>query len=204
MTLETGFKLDPPLKPIDFDIVTKGKDPNWTCLNVPYDFSPDMVRQSHMNVVLERVACPDKSIFQGWLNFARANEKWTTAKLGMAVDWILPAITNFLGTYKSVQGLARQSMDLEEFGKSRTPMEWKFPYWFTTLNLSIEVKRALPEEGVGWLFVRNRTKMVQDGKADVHGEVFNAAGELVAVTQQLWLIVGTQGMTTKGKGESKI
>jgi hypothetical protein len=202
MTLDTGFKLEPPIPPIDFDIVRQGKDPNWTSMNVPYDFSPATVRRSHMNLVLERVACPDKSIVQAWLNFARPEEKWTTAKLGIAVDNIIPAINNFVGNANDMQGMADQSIAMERYGPSRVSLEWKYPYWYTTLNLSIEVKRALPEEGVDWLFLRNRTKMVREGRADVHGEIFNAEGELVAVTQQLWLIVGTQGM--KGKGESKI
>ncbi len=79
--------------------------------------------------------------------------------------------------------------------------------WFP-LSVSIEVNRALPAQGVKWLFTRMRTRELIDGRLEVSGEVWDEEGELVALSQQqVWIIVeapkGAQVCheTRRGEGE---
>lgn len=55
--------------------------------------------------------------------------------------------------------------------------------------MGLEVKKALPMEGVKWLFTRFRVKGVRDGRFDLGCEVWDGDGELVAVSQQVWMVV---------------
>jgi hypothetical protein len=210
LTLSTGFKLDPPVPAIDFEHALIGKDANWTTFHIPYNYSATTVRLSHIKVVLERTACKDKSIVQAWFSWADAKNRWTTTNLSVACDFFVPAAENFLGRHRSVQGYADQAMEMEKTGSSTQSLDWSLPRWYTTLNMSIEVKRELPAEGTKWLFQRMRTKEVKDGLLDVSGELFDENGSLIALTQQLWMVIDTSkasgsGATRKGgDGHSKM
>src|SRR5438034_10358122 len=61
----------------------------------------------------------------------------------------------------------------------RPPRSTLFPY--TTLFRS----KALPEEGLEWLFVRSRSKMIKNGRLDIEVVILDQLGELVALGHQV-------------------
>ena len=65
--------------------------------------------------------------------------------------------------------------------------------------MSLDVKKRLPDEGVRWLFVLVRTKDVREGRFDALVEVWDEGGELVALSQQLWMAVEVDLESLKGR-----
>ncbi|KAK6071845.1 hypothetical protein SCUP515_07629 [Seiridium cupressi] len=61
--------------------------------------------------------------------------------------------------------------------------------WLPTVVMNLEVKKALPEDGVEWLAVRATSKQIQDGKFDLDLVVRDGEGELVDLSSHVALIL---------------
>lgn len=70
--------------------------------------------------------------------------------------------------------------------------DMKAKFWFPTLLLNLEVKKALPAEGVEWLFVRVRTKSIKNGRYDLEVIILDPDGDLVGLSSHVCLAVSTQ------------
>lgn len=71
--------------------------------------------------------------------------------------------------------------------------------WFPTVNMNLEVKMALPEEGVEWLAMRITCRQIKDGRFDLDVQVRTVEGELVASSNQLAMILTMErNMAKKG------
>lgn len=77
---------------------------------------------------------------------------------------------------------------------------WKARLWYPTMMMDIEVKKALPSEGVEWLFVRAIAKQIKDGRMDLEVIVMDEGMELVALSHHVCLVIE---IATKGQGEGK-
>lgn len=76
--------------------------------------------------------------------------------------------------------------------------------WYPTLLLNLDVKKALPEEGVKWLFSRVQAKQIKNGRYDLEVCLLDAKGELVAVSHHVVYAVSAE-RNTAGRGKpSKI
>ena len=75
--------------------------------------------------------------------------------------------------------------------------------WYPTVLLNLEVKKALPEEGVEWLFVRVRTKKIENGRMDLEVVVLDEGGDVVALSNHVCLILSAE-RNTKKSGKTKI
>lgn len=62
-------------------------------------------------------------------------------------------------------------------------------FWFPTLVLNIEFKKLLPPEGVEWLFVRVRPKLIRNGRMDLEVIVMDEEGDIVALSWHVALLV---------------
>ncbi|KAG6357473.1 hypothetical protein INS49_013350 [Diaporthe citri] len=71
--------------------------------------------------------------------------------------------------------------------------------WFPTVVMNLEVKKALPEEGVEWLAVRVTSKQIKDGKFDLDVSVRDVDGELVALSHHVAMILSIERNTRKSK-----
>ncbi|KAF3762471.1 hypothetical protein M406DRAFT_45714 [Cryphonectria parasitica EP155] len=60
--------------------------------------------------------------------------------------------------------------------------------WFPTVSMNLEVKMALPEDGVEWLNMRVTSKQMKDGRFDLDVLVRDVDGQLVALGHQVALI----------------
>lgn len=82
-------------------------------------------------------------------------------------------------------------------------------FWYPTLLLNLEIKKALPPEGVEWLFSRVRAKQIKNGRMDLEVLVFDTVGNMVALSHHVALIVGAERNLAKvgqkgGEGQSKL
>ena len=120
--------------------------------------------------------------------------------LGLVVDAAIPAIENlYVDSPHSAKALADRAMTTARHGPPEDPPQWSAPRYYPTINMSMDIKKVLPEEGVKWLFVLVRTKDVREGRFDNLVEVWDESGELVAVSQQLWMAVEIDIAALKGK-----
>ena len=65
-------------------------------------------------------------------------------------------------------------------------------FWYPTVVLNVEIKKALPEEGLEWLFVRSRSKMIKNGRLDIEVVILDQLGDLVALGHQVALVLGAE------------
>jgi len=63
-------------------------------------------------------------------------------------------------------------------------------FWYPTVVLNLDIKKALPEEGVEWLFSRSRSKVIKNGRFDIEVVILDQFGELVALSHHVTLILG--------------
>ena len=81
-----GFKLHPPIPPINFEKVLENADPSWFCFRVPYK-DPSLNKcLSNILFVFERKAHEDRTVMQCWLGLSNPDESWSTEMLGIACD----------------------------------------------------------------------------------------------------------------------
>ncbi|KAJ5458241.1 hypothetical protein N7475_009629 [Penicillium sp. IBT 31633x] len=65
----------------------------------------------------------------------------------------------------------------------------KAKFWYPTVTLNVDMKKHLPAEGVEWLYSRIETKVVRDGRTDLEVTVLDEAGDVIALSTQVGLVV---------------
>ena len=78
-------------------------------------------------------------------------------------------------------------------------------FWYPTVLLNLDVKKALPKEGVEWLFSRTTAKQVKNGRMDLEIVVLDAEGQIVAISNHIALAVDSQrNLAKRNTGSSKM
>jgi len=65
------------------------------------------------------------------------------------------------------------------------------------------VKKLLPQEGVEWLFVRVKAKVIRNGRFDLDVEVWDEKGELVANSVHASLVMDASRNITRKNGNDE-
>lgn len=65
-------------------------------------------------------------------------------------------------------------------------------FWYPTLLLNLEIKKALPAEGVEWLFTRVRAKQIRNGRMDLECVILDEGGDIVALSHHVTLVLGAE------------
>lgn len=77
--------------------------------------------------------------------------------------------------------------------------------WYPTLLLNLDIKKALPEEGVEWLFVRVDAKQIKNGRMDLESVIMDEGGDIVALSHHVAFAVGPErNLAQRNTGASKI
>lgn len=90
-------------------------------------------------------------------------------------------------------GNTAEGKEIKSRDESRATM------WFPTVVMNLEVKTALPEEGVEWLAVRVTSKQIKDGRFDLEISVRDVDGELVVLSNHVAMIVSIERNTREAK-----
>lgn len=155
----------PPIPPIDFVATLEHRDPNWIRFDRRYDPVSMIKPLSCIIFALERQSIKDKSIKQSWIAWSNPRERWTTDKIPIACDLFIPPLENFYpDSPRNQPALVEMAMNMAKNGPRQAPLVWSGARWYTTVNMTIDVKRALPEAGVKWLFQRMKTSDITDGE----------------------------------------
>ena len=142
--------------------------------------------------------------------------RFVTASLGYICDMWPQLIDAFIpGSPYSAAEMVRAMMAL---GNGQCDMEkgivldegsardW-VRYWYATTSMTVQVHRALPEEGVDWLWTRVWAESIRDARMDIR--IIVADGEGTVATGALSVLVvdkkarGATGKDEYGEGKSK-
>jgi hypothetical protein len=125
---------------------------------------------------------PRKDYVEIWSRFRPCGDgggegRWTDEGVAFLVDMFPPPHD-------------RHSADPGRAGASAVA-----PFWFPTVALNVEFKKPLPRDGVEWLYSRAQTKLTRSGRTDIEVVLLDEAGEVVALGNQVALVVDTSRNT---------
>lgn len=197
VSLSTPFlPLSPPLPPVDLPSLSRGEDRLWHRMALPDGPFGRIRSLQNMEYYVPRAGQQQGNRIDLWMRLAaRAGPGrgggFTNASLAYVVD----AWPYVVEQHRPAPGAGTE------------PFRHDQAFWYPTVALNLEVKKALPAEGVEWLFMRETTKSVKNGRFDLEVVVLDAAGELVAVATHVNLIVDASRNTAErsgGEGKGKL
>lgn len=190
LTLPTSLTLyPPPPGPANLELLARESRDDHYVLQPPFAFRA----AQHIRVYLPRAdkqakGRAKKSYVDQWVRFWPEGRegRWTNDALGYVVDMFPQIVEEYL--------LPREEESSAGAASSRTVTQRRpqANFWYPTLSLNLDVRRALPEEGVEWLFVRVGSRVIRNGRMDLEVLVLDEAGEVVATSTHQGLIVGTE------------
>jgi hypothetical protein len=193
VTFKSNYALTPPPLPVDFSLIKQAKDGNWAPIpEMP--FASFRAATKKTQFFFPRQGQRPGNSADEWIRLQNS-EKWTNASIGYVCDmWPMP-VEAFLHEQNPYD------VSTIEGGKDNKPAR----FWYPTLLLNLDVKKALPEEGVEWLFVRVEAKQIKNGRMDLEIVIMDEVGELVALSHHVAFALDVSRNTAKRKaGSSKI
>jgi hypothetical protein len=182
VSFPTGWKLEPPTKPMR-DAKKMGLnrgDDTWV-EQTDMPFAKFRRASNQVRFFFPRTGQPLKGINDQWIKFTDPSSRFTTETLGYVCDMFPQVVEAF-----------RDEDDPYRVSKPEDPSQTKeigARYWYPTVVLNIDVKKALPEEGVEWLFCRTRSKQIRKGRLDIEVVIMDEQGELVALSHHVALVL---------------
>ncbi|KAI9869993.1 MAG: hypothetical protein M1830_004859 [Pleopsidium flavum] len=212
LTLSTKWDLHPLPYVADLTKLKDNTDPNWA-LQTKMPFAAFRKASQNVTFYFPRQGQHLKSLADEWICFSNG-EKFTNASLGYVSD-MWPQVVEAYRAEKDpyhVDNIQNkdddhpfsQSVTSQEGGKNKDG--WA-RFWYPTLLLNLEIKKALPAGGVEWLFARVRAKQIRNGRMDLECVILDEGGDIVALSHHVTLILGAErNMAERRKegGGSKI
>lgn len=159
-----------------------GTDPNWTEKREwPNPGFRKATRQ--IRAWFPRRGQPAQNIYDEWMCLRDDGSRWTNASLGFIADMFPQILESFY-----LRGFDQYDPKLDEYfpqDELRRLTKGKAPFWYPTLLLNLEVKKALPEEGVKFLFSRLQTKKIKNGRYDLEIVIMDEEGDVVALSHHV-------------------
>ena len=193
--LNTGFTYPTPplISPlpalVDFAKLASNTDPNWIVHFTPYHPSHKTKSQTQCRFALPRHGMPSSTISDGWIAPIQPGERFTNVSLSWLADQWPQGVPDY----------EPENAKREDYGLLNNPNGiWKANMWYPTLTMDVELKKPLPEEGVEWVFVRSRARMIKDGRMGLEVWIFDQGMDVVAISHHVCFVVELKG---RQKGE---
>ncbi|EFX04941.1 thioesterase family protein [Grosmannia clavigera kw1407] len=191
LSLPTGYVLQPaalppPPPPADFARLGRdGVDDHWQRRPIPPGSYRAVMAQTEFYVPKWQLQQPEsppkhhpspqqRSIVDMWIRLA-TGERFTNTLLGFVAD-VWPYVV------ESYRPQSDDDPDDAYFDPSQI-------FWYPTLALNLDVKKALPPDGVEWLFVRIASKQIRNGRLDLEVVILDDHHDLVALSHHVSLIL---------------
>jgi len=210
LSLPTHWALSPPPTSVSSAVaLRRDGDPNWT-LQKHRPFSTFRKVGQHVNTYLLREAPAEKAIVDEWVCFSREDQRFTQESLGFVSD-LFPQIVEHRYSAADVAAGLRGDEALSgtiqlQDADSQKPLaenlknEWA-RFWYPTVLLNLDIKKALPAEGVEFLFVRVRAKQIKNGRFDLEVTILDESGDLVALSTHVALVLGSERNMKRNSGK---
>lgn len=75
-------------------------------------------------------------------------------------------------------------------------------FWYPTVLLNMDMKKALPEEGVEFLFVRTQAKKIRNGRFDLEVTIWDETGDVVVLSHHVCLVLSASRNTATRKRDA--
>ncbi|KAK8111376.1 uncharacterized protein PG998_007833 [Apiospora kogelbergensis] len=206
-TFATGWQLEPlpPPTPSDFAALTGGSDNDahwaeWTAK--PFPEFRRVIQQ--MRIYLPRGGRhAADGLCDEWVRFSDPAQRFTDASLGLVSDLWPQVIESMVTARQERESPSTSSSSSSGNGdKKRLPLA---KFWYPTLLLNLDIKKALPSEGVEWLFVRVRAKQIRNGRQDLEVVIMDQQGDIVALSHHVALVLDAKRNTARRRNaNSKI
>ncbi|QSZ28692.1 hypothetical protein DSL72_003192 [Monilinia vaccinii-corymbosi] len=165
--------LHPTPLPVSIPLLKTNTDPNYHLQDMPFPKFRKAVTKSH---IFAPKTHPSPTISDEWIRLS-TGEFWTNISLGYACD-MFPLPSSSFAAPSPTQ-----------------PTIFSSKYWYPTLVLNIDFKKALPAHGAEWLFMRLERKQTKNGRMDIEVTVWDEAGDLVAISHHVALVVASERNT---------
>lgn len=206
ISLKTGWQLLPPPIPASTDILEADRDPDWVSYLPP--FSPTSLRrvQSYVKYYIPIKSQSrnfiDQWVTPGWKDEGVANGAvWTNETIHFVIDNFAPILNDLMSTSKTNDlynaivkaGLMQRQARLEGkddriWGRGLTDSDLP-PWVISTIAITTEVKKLLPEEGTKWLFMRVTTKSLLNNRMDYDIVLMDKDSELIALSHHIGQVI---------------
>ncbi|KAL2175879.1 thioesterase-like superfamily-domain-containing protein [Thermothelomyces heterothallicus CBS 202.75] len=193
ISLPTAFSLQPPTEADpprpDLAALREDRDKHWTRLELPVNDPLSYARCLRNCVYYDPPGGqPASLVIYKWIRLA-SGENFTAASLGYVADcW--PYVVEAQRPTRS------EAEERRRRGES-TPLAPDVRLWYPTVVLNLEVKKALPDEGLEWLQLRIHSKQIKDGRFDLEVVVLDEHGDLVALSNHVNLILSSERNTSR-------
>jgi len=201
-TFDTHWQASPPITPLSSPaVLASDSDPLWQERREwP---QPDFRKAcTHVRTWFPRGGQAKPGLYDMWTRFRNPDERWTNASLGYLVDMFPQVLETFV-----LDGVDRYAPDFDtrysEQERKRI-LGKNTAFWFPTLLLNLEVKKALPEEGEEFLFTRIQAKAIRNGRYDLEIVVLDGKREIVALSHHVVFALSAERNLAKRRpaGES--
>lgn len=180
-SFDTKWALEPPPPPANLKLLASNSDPNWgTIEGVPF---PDFRKACYrIQWVVPKNGQPTTGCADEWIRFTTLRpdgqrERFDDISLGYVSDMWPQLIENHLNPAAYNPSAPPEATEDYKKGGSK--------FWFPTLLLNLDVKKALPADGVEWLFARVRAKQVKNGRYDIEVVILDEGGDIVALSHHV-------------------
>lgn len=207
-SIETGFKqLDQQTRPAKPDLealLRNGKVNLWRESVPPAGSVARSNNFWRMFVPSEGPFSP--GVLDVWM-CTRSGEPIKQEMMPFVVDSVPYDMTTFTVTPEMYaahrnKDIARDSAakrdELEERKKERAG------FWFPTVVLDLENKVTLPAEGVRWVNMRLTIKLMENGRFDLNVMMRDEQGAIIAVSNQVALIISMERNLRNGKKKASL
>ncbi|KAK4657586.1 hypothetical protein QC762_000690 [Podospora pseudocomata] len=192
LTLPTVWSLPSKTASPDFSLLkSKRQDDNWRELDLGSSgaFGTYARVLDNCHFYFPKRGQEHPSVIDLWMRFKIPSEGFTNSSLGLVSD----AFPYVVEAFRPPPG-----------GETDKPFKATEMFWYPTIVMSLELKRSLPEEkGVEWLRLRMQSKEIRNGRLDLEVVITDEKGELIGVSNQVNLILGSE-RNTGGREIGKI
>jgi hypothetical protein len=185
VSFSTGYALSPAPPAVDLALLKQNRDAAWEMQqSTPF---PSFRRASMKTLFyFPRGGQRRPGSADEWIRL-ESGERWTNASLGYVADmWPMPV----------------EAFITAEAARAQTPRTARF--WYPTVLLNLDFKKALPEEGVEWLFVRAAAKQIKNGRMDIEVVILDEGGDIVALSHHVALAVSSARNLAERNNGAKI
>ncbi|KAB8336968.1 hypothetical protein FH972_021272 [Carpinus fangiana] len=201
LSFDTKWALDPPPPPANVQLLSAGTDPNWSEMReTPFaEFRKAACRVQWM-LPKHGQAVPGSA--DEWIRLKThgrdgRRERFDDISLGYVSDMWPQLVENHLNPAAYNPSASAADVARHRGAGSK--------FWFPTLLLNLDVKKALPADGVDWLFARVRTKQVRNGRYDLEVVIVDETGDVVALSHHVAFALSAQrNLASRRKADAKI
>lgn len=206
ITLPTSYGVSPAVRlvppPAIKAVETQGADEHWEESKLPMSKSSGLWRSlRNWRFYMPRGEPLIPGFLDIWIR-TTSGERITQGMLPYVVDsfpWnmhaflVAPELRQQFETPQDQAGGAGGKKKKRDTARD----EQRAGLWFPTVLMNVEVKKALPPEGVDWLAVRVTIKQIKEGRFDLDVLVRDVEGEIVALSHHVAMILSIERNTAK-------